>query len=68
MIVPTGRIALTDRIDRNVLADRNNQSLSPNRVDQAFNLQPVPDHRQAWVVPPERREAVGAKFEIGIMI
>jgi len=45
---------------------RNNQLLSPNRIDQAFNLWPDPDHRQAWVVLPERREAVVAKFGVDI--
>jgi len=59
-IGPTGRIGLTGP------AGRNNQLLSPNRVDQAFNLWPDPDHRQAWVVLPECREAVVAKFGVDI--
>jgi len=63
------RIGTTDRI---VLIGRTGQTgridpvSGPNRVDPAFNLCIDPDHRQAWVVPPECREAVVARFELDI--
>ena len=58
IIITIIRIGQPGRIGPTGPPGRNNQLLSPNRIDQAFNLWPDPDHRQAWVVLPERREAV----------
>jgi hypothetical protein len=57
------RIGTTDGI---VLIGRIDPMSGPNRLTPAFNLRIGPDHRLVWVVPPECREAVVAKFWLDI--
>jgi hypothetical protein len=67
MVVTIG-IGPTDRIVLIGPTDRNGQVLSPNLVDQAFNLWADPDRLQAWVVPPECQEAVVDRLWVHIII
>ena len=65
-VIRTGPTDRIDLISRTGPTDRIDQASSPNRIGPAFNLCPDPDHRQAWVVPPECREAVVARFGLDI--